>query len=420
MAAAIGKLIREKRPKAGYFNYMQESTDGIMSESNTAVRASAAAVALFGERQRESRAQQPARQDGGRSQHAVRGLLRGASRRCRSQEIALRMWQNMANGGALTFEVNGTLDLQDRQAYRRPSRCSNGRRRTRSITPGMRAPRACCCSPERRVARQRCRTAGIFRLLTRRAHSVRRFRQHGVARASAPFDLVIATDWAPRGLQQYVEEGGHLLIASSRPPEFSVVRAIATTPDVKGYVRVRNHAQFPSLADTDLLLLDGPFTTVEGDGANSLSLVPPSMIGPPEKVHVDMRDTSTPAIVSRNMGRGSVVWLPWELGALYYRHSLPAHAGLFHDVVDRLYPQRQLKTNAHPLVEVTLMRQGGQTQLHLINLSGHSQTGYFSPVPMHEIRVELLGGFHKARALRGAVDLKVQVRGAYSELLFPS
>ena len=37
MAAAIGNLIRAKRPQAGYFNYIQESTDGIMSESNTAV-----------------------------------------------------------------------------------------------------------------------------------------------------------------------------------------------------------------------------------------------------------------------------------------------------------------------------------------------------------------------------------------------
>jgi hypothetical protein len=234
-----------------------------------------------------------------------------------------------------------------------------------------------------------------------------------------PFDLVIATDWAPRGLQQYLEEGGHLLIASARPPEFPVVRAIGTTPDVKGYVKVRNHRQFPSLADTDLLLLDGPFTTLEGDGANSLSLVPPSMIGPPEKVHVDMRDTSTPAIVSRNLGKGSVTWLPWELGALYYRHSLPAHAGLFRDVVDGLSAQRQLKTNAHPLVEVTLMQQGGKTQVHLINLSGHSQTGYFSPVPMREIRVEVLGEFHSARALRKAMDLKVQVRGGYSEIVVP-
>ena len=85
----------------------------------------------------------------------------------------------------------------------------------------------------------------------------------------------------------------------------------------------------------------------------------------------------------------------------------------------KLYPQRQLKTNAHPLVEVTLMQQNGQTQLHLINLSGHSQTGYFSPVPMREIRVEVLGGFHSARALRKAMDLKVQVRGAYSEIVIP-
>src|SRR5262249_52828438 len=37
VAAAIGDLIRKQRPQAGYFNYIQEYTDGIMSESNTAV-----------------------------------------------------------------------------------------------------------------------------------------------------------------------------------------------------------------------------------------------------------------------------------------------------------------------------------------------------------------------------------------------
>ena len=37
VAAAIGELSHAKRPQAGYFNYIQESTDGIMSESNTAV-----------------------------------------------------------------------------------------------------------------------------------------------------------------------------------------------------------------------------------------------------------------------------------------------------------------------------------------------------------------------------------------------
>ena len=60
------------------------------------------------------------------------------------------------------------------------------------------------------------------------------------------------------------------------------------------------------------------------------------MIGPPEFVHIDMKDTDTPAIAEVRAGKGTVDWIPWNLGALYYRHSLPAHAGLFRDLVDRL------------------------------------------------------------------------------------
>ena len=38
---------------------------------------------------------------------------------------------------------------------------------------------------------------------------------------------------------------------------------------------------------------------------------------------------------------------------------------------------------------------------------------------MRDIRVELLGGFHHARALRRPMDLKVQMRGGYSEIILP-
>jgi hypothetical protein len=50
--------------------------------------------------------------------------------------------------------------------------------------------------------------------------------------------------------------------------------------------------------------------------------------------------------------------MPWNLGTLYYLHSPEAHAGLMRDVIDRLLPAgRQLKSNAHPLVEITFMKQ---------------------------------------------------------------
>jgi hypothetical protein len=143
------------------------------------------------------------------------------------------------------------------------------------------------------------------------------------------------------------------------------------------------------------------------------------MIGPPEFVHIDMKDTDVPAIANQAMGKGEVVWIPWDLGALYYRLSLPAHADLFHDVFDHLDPRRQIRTDAHRLVEMSLMHQGKRTLLHLINLSGHSQTGYFAPVPMESIHVQVAGAFRTARTIRMPGDLAVRTSGGYTEFTIP-
>jgi hypothetical protein len=143
------------------------------------------------------------------------------------------------------------------------------------------------------------------------------------------------------------------------------------------------------------------------------------MIGPPEFVHIDMHDTDIPALATERVGKGTVVWIPWNLGDLYYRLSLPAHAGLFRDLFDRLDPQRQIRTNAHPLVEMSLMRQGGRTLLHLINLSGHSETGYFAPVPMEAIHIRIAGNFGSAQTIRSPGTLAVRAASGYSEFTIP-
>jgi hypothetical protein len=143
------------------------------------------------------------------------------------------------------------------------------------------------------------------------------------------------------------------------------------------------------------------------------------MIGPPEFVHIDMKDTNKPGIIYKEIGRGQVAWLPWDLGALYYRVSLPAHAALFHDVLERLYPKRQLTTNAHPLVEITWMQQGDRKLLHLINLSGHSQTGYFAPIKMNEIRFEVAGRFKTARTIRNPGQIAIRIHEGYAAFTVP-
>jgi hypothetical protein len=420
VAAAIGEIIRAKRPHAGYFNYIQEHTDGIMSESNTAV---ARPLPLWpysaSDHVNRARNSQPGKMAVNLNMQFVDYWWRFAT--VPAAEIALRSWQAMAHGGALTFEVNGTLDLQDKQAIEAVKPIFQWAAANEELYVGQSsAARVLLLGAPAGTGRAYSEESyrGIFRMLAEE-HIPFAVADNMDWLGKREYDVVIGTEWVPSQLRQFAESGGRVLIAGAEPPGFEVAPVVKTEPDVKGYIRVRDSSAFPSLKQTSLLMLNGPFTQLSPDAKAPLTLIPPSMIGPPELVHIDMRDTDTPALVYRRVGKGTVAWIPWNVGALYYRHSLPAHAGLFRDVFDRLAPERQIRTNAHPLVEMTLMRQSGRTLLHMINLSGHSQTGYFPPVPMSQIRVEVDGNFRTARTVRMPAHLPVTIRERHTTFELP-
>jgi hypothetical protein len=82
------------------------------------------------------------------------------------------------------------------------------------------------------------------------------------------------------------------------------------------------------------------------------------------------------------------------------------------DVIDYLlapHGERQLRTSAHPLLEITIMKQPSRnrTLVHFVNLSGHSSTAYFAPIEMRDIRVELAGDFSTATAI--GLDQKLSI-----------
>jgi hypothetical protein len=421
VAAAIGDLIHAKRPKAGYFNYIQESTDGIMSESNTAVdRPLPMWPYSASDNVNRARNSEPGKMAVNLNMQFVDMWWRFAT--VPGPEIALRMWQNIANGGALTFEVNGTLDLQDRQALEVAKPVFQWAAKNEQYYAGEEsAARVLLLGASQKTGRTYPVEPyhGAFRLLSEQ-HIPFVVSDNTELLNKRPFDLIVATEWAPAELLPCAERGGHVLLMSPHAPDFPMDGVVKTSTDVKGYIRVRDHAMFPSLKDTDLLLLNGAFTEIRDTGPAALTLVPPSMIGPPELVHVDQTDTDIPAIVTRRAGKGSITWIPWDLAGLYYKLSLPAHAGLFRDVVSRLIATPQLRTDAHPLVEMTLMRQGSRTMLHLINLSGHSDTGYYSPIPMKDIHVALAGSFANAKTVRENAVLSVRRSAGYSEIVIPA
>jgi hypothetical protein len=237
-------------------------------------------------------------------------------------------------------------------------------------------------------------------------------------------DLVIASNGAPAGLERYVASGGRLFVAGATAPPLPEVKAVRRWSNTRSsYLRVRDHELLPSLRDTQLLFLDGEFLELAPVANPALTLIPPSMFGPPEKVHVDRVDTDKPGVLLADHGKGRFAYIPWDVGALYYRHSSPGHAGLVADLIDHLLPNgRQLKTTAHPLIEITLMRQPERNRklIHFVNLSGHSQTAYFSALDEQEIEVQVAGEFRRARSAVLDRELPVVRQGDYGKFTLPN
>jgi hypothetical protein len=177
------------------------------------------------------------------------------------------------------------------------------------------------------------------------------------------------------------------------------------------------------LKDTNLLFMDGEYVELAPGDRPMLTLIPTAMFGPPEKVWSDKVETAIPGLVFAQHEKGQVAYIPWDVGGLYYRHSSHGHAGLMADVIDRLLPHgRQLRTSAHPLVEITVMEQAGRrrTLVHLVNATGHSGTAYFPPVELRDIRIELARDFRRATATNSNLSLPVTRDGNYRAFTLPS
>jgi hypothetical protein len=340
-------------------------------------------------------------------------------------EVRTRIWQEVSNGGSAAFNVHGTIaEQQDRMAIDAAIPAYDWLKTHQDYFVGQ--------TSEARVFLLAPRPGGVgFRISEDSYRGFYRF----LTEQHIPFaavenldwlgkreaDLVICPGKAPAGLQAYVEKGGRLLVSSNLEPEFEIAPVVKQWKSPDGaYFRIRKKAMFPSLKETDVVFMYGDFLQTQPQGDSPITFIPPSMYGPPEFVHVDWHDTDEPGLVLKEMGKGKIAWLPWDTGRLYYFHSSEAHSRMLSDLVDYLLPDgRQLTSDAHPLVEITFMRQGGRHLMHFINLSGHSDTAYFQPVPMTNIQVRVKGHFQSARAVRLGQAIALRADSGYTQLTLP-
>ena len=418
VAATIAELIHRKRPRAAFLTYISDHTDGIMSESNTAVgRPLPLWPYSASDNVSRARGSEPDKVAINLAMSFVDFPWRYVH--VSQPETQLRLYQNMAHGGPPAVVVVGTMTQQDRTGLLAAKPVFAWHARHEDLYVGQQnAARVLLMATGDTPAYR-----GFFRLLSEQhiPFAVSENLQW-IDDASRRYDLVIAPGRVPPGLERYVREGGRLLAAGSTAPALPVGRVVGRR-STQGYWRIHNHTGLPSLRDTNLLFIDGDYVELSPTDPPLLTLIPTAMFGPPEKVWSDKVETTVPGLVFANYEKGRLAYIPWDVGGLYYRHSSPGHAGLMADVIDSLLPSgRQIKTDAHPLVELTVMDQPHRqrTLVHLVNGIGHQDTAYFPPVELRDIRFELARDVRRVRAVALGVDLPVTSSGAYRSMTLPS
>jgi hypothetical protein len=419
VAATIAGLIHRKRPNAAFLTYILDHTDGIMSESNTAV---GRALPLWPYSASDNVGRATGSEPGKVAINLDMSFIDYPWRYAHvaQPEIALRLYQNLAHGGPPAFVVSGTMDQQDRSGLLAAKPIFQWHAKHEDLYVGQKNAARVLLLTTGSTASYR----GFFRLLTEQhIPFVVSENLRGLEERPRDFDVVIAPGGWSEPLDRFVREGGRVLLAGTTPPSVPQLRP-KDVKSTQGYWRVHDRSSLPSLRDTDLVFIDGEYRELAPIDRATLTLIPTAMFGPPEKVWADKVETTIPGYVVAPHGKGVVAYLPWDIGGLYYRHSSPAHAGLVGDVVDGLIGPngRQMKSDAHPLVEITLMDQPVRKRMliHLVNGTGHHDTAYFPPVELRNIRIEVAKEFRRAHAVALNANLPITAEGKYRTLVLPS
>jgi hypothetical protein len=418
VASSIAELIHRRRPGAAFLTYIKDHTDGIMSESNTAV---GRALPLWPYSASDNVNRALGSEPGKMAFNLAMGFVDFPWRYAHvpQPEIQLRLYQNMAHGGPPALAVVGPMDQEDRNALLAAKPVFVWHADHQEFYVGQKNAARVLLLAGGDTAAYR----GFFRLLSEQhIPFVVSENLRWMDDPSRRFDLVIAPSRPPKELERYVREGGRLLVAGLTPPAMPIGEIAGRRAATQGYWRVHDQSLLPSLRDTRLILIDGEYVELSPLAKPLLTLIPTAMFGPPEKVWGDKKETTIPGLTFADHEKGRVAYIPWDVGGLYYRHSSTGHAGLMADVIDRLLPAgRQLKTTAHPLIEITVMEQPARkrTLVHLVNATGHSDTAYFPPLPVHDIQIELAHDFTRARAVASNSALRVEQAGERRAITVP-
>lgn len=198
-----------------------------------------------------------------------------------------------------------------------------------------------------------------------------------------PFKLIVVPDGSQltpelgRKLEAYVGSGGRLLMMGSPGPEAARLAGIQPVPGARpepAHLRLSRSA-LPTPPPTDVYSYQDMQVVRPLPGtAQVIPMVWPLNHGTPH--HVSHRHSPAmeepsgyPAITSRRLGRGEVIYSAAPLLEVYAKQGVTVMRQVVEDLVRRLVPPAERVADVHSPapVEVSVTRQGARLVVHLVH-----------------------------------------------------
>jgi hypothetical protein len=326
-------------------------------------------------------------------------------------EQALRLAQNLANGGALDFYLIGRLDNHaDRSGFDPIKTIFAYHTAHEADYTGLASKAEIALLKP--LGQNQFEYRGWFRVLVENhilfdvltvdAALQRPWRRYQAILLPGITQL---TNPLAQELDAFVAAGGTLVASgeagfhdeTGAPQSEPALKCLGLT-DIRNirsqarsvYFQVLEKSTFPRLAESDLVFLEGSYIDADyvPEAKTFLKLIPPHPYGPPERCYCT-QITELPGLVFHTYGRGKSLYLPWLPGTQFYRFGHLNTFNFLADTLEHIAGLKPLGGNIPPQVEATLFTNAqGAALLHLVNTSGHFGNSYHPPLALTDLTID--------------------------------
>ncbi|WP_332302808.1 alpha-amylase family protein [Rhizobium sp. GR12] len=245
------------------------------------------------------------------------------------------------------------------------------------------------------------------------------------AKSLSRYDVVILpavesiSDGDAAAIDAYVSSGGHVIATgdTGRADENGSERAVAAlaclaalpgkSRDVSGaYFELDCSNMRAPFGDIPHIAAAGDFWSPSAEGATGqkLHLIGPFQNNAPEFTVVEGPGT-VPGLIRRTFGQGFSTWLPWRVGSLYHRFSMPEYCDLLGVMLENTAGPAPLATSASSAVETILYEHNNGLVLHVLNGAAARGKGLTELTPLAGFDIAVTTQADVSISLEGEIEV---------------